>query len=846
MYNILVMHLRLLIGYLFFQIAANCQFNDDFSDGDFSKDPKWIGDTSLFMVNHSEELQLLDTGYAKTAYLSTNCAVVYDAFWKFSVRLNFNPSSSNFCKIYLGSDQVELNSPLRGHYILVGGSKDNVSLYRQNGTNHECLIEGRSGLLNHGNNEIQVIVERKRDGEWILATDTSKANQFSEEGRTNDLVYFNVSYFGIYCEYTKTRSDKFYFDNIEVMGETSIPDSIPPFVQLAQIHDKSGAIITYNEVLHKSSNSINYYHVIGGNSIEHVQRLNEFAVKVFFENKLISGDSVCISITGIQDTSGNVIVDTSLDFVYFELINAKKNDLVISELLPDPEPSRGLPSCEFIEIYNRTEYYINLDQVIFMDAQTSSPLSGEVSPHSFVLVCPKDQCSSFSRTINCIELDKFPSLNNSEDHLSLKDKANNVLFELHYSNNQFLSSAGKEGGVSLELSDYTLNCFGWYNYHESTHPLGGTPGLRNSQRSREDFTGGIKKIEVLESGILVETYAPLDSNLKELAPILCEEAIFDSTLLFETEFTTFISFQRKPFRNIPYNCSIHLPYCHTELLTEYEFTFVLPEREPQFGELVINELYFNPPSNGSDYIEIYNSSDKYLSLEKLYLTNNKDTTELKGTIGPKNFVVLTEDSIFVLERFLANWNINFLPTSKLIALPNDSGSAFLVTKDNALIDIIKYRKEFHNIFLTDEEDVALERIHPSANGTKSSSWSSASAKCNYGTPGRINSQFHSSNVQTFLFPHSISPNGDGINDELHVQLSFAHSGSICNIGIYDLHGYCHYILERNTIMPKQSMIKWAGINSNEQFVPSGPYFVFLECYSPTGIKYSDRLPFYVN
>ncbi|MDZ7848102.1 MAG: lamin tail domain-containing protein [Owenweeksia sp.] len=48
--------------------------------------------------------------------------------------------------------------------------------------------------------------------------------------------------------------------------------------------------------------------------------------------------------------------------------------------------------------------------------------------------------------------------------------------------------------------------------------------------------------------------------------------------------------------------------------------FALPSL-PQAGELIINELLFNPPSGGADFVEIYNHSDKYFDLSNLRLGN---------------------------------------------------------------------------------------------------------------------------------------------------------------------------------------------------------------------------------
>ena len=36
-------------------------FQDNFNDGNFTTNPQWFGDTSTFIVNNSQELQLNDT-----------------------------------------------------------------------------------------------------------------------------------------------------------------------------------------------------------------------------------------------------------------------------------------------------------------------------------------------------------------------------------------------------------------------------------------------------------------------------------------------------------------------------------------------------------------------------------------------------------------------------------------------------------------------------------------------------------------------------------------------------------------------------------------------------------------
>ncbi|MBQ3833578.1 MAG: hypothetical protein II815_10440, partial [Bacteroidales bacterium] len=53
---------------------VNGGFTDDFSDGDFTENPQWTGETTKFQVNGGE-LQLNDSE-ASTAMLSTECHAI--------------------------------------------------------------------------------------------------------------------------------------------------------------------------------------------------------------------------------------------------------------------------------------------------------------------------------------------------------------------------------------------------------------------------------------------------------------------------------------------------------------------------------------------------------------------------------------------------------------------------------------------------------------------------------------------------------------------------------------------------------------------------------------------------
>jgi len=57
----------------------------------------------------------------------------------------FDPSPSNFAKVYLISDEQDLTNDLNGFYVKIGGQVgtwDEVSLYTQTGNTHIKIIDG--------------------------------------------------------------------------------------------------------------------------------------------------------------------------------------------------------------------------------------------------------------------------------------------------------------------------------------------------------------------------------------------------------------------------------------------------------------------------------------------------------------------------------------------------------------------------------------------------------------------------------------------------------------------------------------------------------------------------------
>src|SRR5688572_8310660 len=111
--------------------VCNAQLVEHFNDGNFTNDPAWLGSTSHFIINASQQLQLNNT-VAATSYLAAPFAAnSIDGYeWEVYVKQSFAGSASNFSRVYLVSSQSNLGGPLNGYYLQLGeaGSNDAVEL----------------------------------------------------------------------------------------------------------------------------------------------------------------------------------------------------------------------------------------------------------------------------------------------------------------------------------------------------------------------------------------------------------------------------------------------------------------------------------------------------------------------------------------------------------------------------------------------------------------------------------------------------------------------------------------------------------------------------------------------
>ena len=86
------------------------------------------------------------------------------------------------------------------------------------------------------------------------------------------------------------------------------------------------------------------------------------------------------------------------------------------------------------------------------------------------------------------------------------------------------------------------------------------------------------------------------------------------------------------------------------------------------GEIIINEILFDPITGGSDFLELYNSSTKSIDLFGYLVADydngidNYKNIDIHFVLAPSSYVLLTEDStatandfLKAIHKFLSKW-----------------------------------------------------------------------------------------------------------------------------------------------------------------------------------------------
>lgn len=459
------------------------QVTEDFSDGDFSNNPTWfVQSASDWLVNNGR-LQSNVSVTNSSFQIVTASAKAQNARWEFWLNLQFNTSGANFVDVFLTASDAALTAPANnGYFVRIGNTADEISLYKKVGTTTSLLIDGTNGVTNRSNNTLRIKVVRSGDGLWTLERDASGGTNYVLEGTVTDNEITQSMYFGISVrQSTASFFNKHFFDDIYVGAIAAERD--PPQIASVLATTDSTITVSFNERVEAgSATSSDNYLVEGLGHPASIDITNgDSAVVLNFIQRFMNGLEYTLQVAGINDLAGNTLAPVAITVRYFVSTPPNAFDVVFNELLPDPSPSVGLPSAEFIEIFNRSSNPFDLGGWTLRDGTSTAVFPGFIlMPASYLIITAGSAGDSFSTYGSVVGLSNFPTLNNSADILMLADADGNTIDSVSYTLSWYRDEDKAQGGWSLERLNPPVETNDPLNWIASEDDSGGTPGRQNS------------------------------------------------------------------------------------------------------------------------------------------------------------------------------------------------------------------------------------------------------------------------------------------------------------------------------------------------------------------------------
>ncbi len=847
--------------FLLFSHLAHAQFSENFSNYTTSGIPQfWSGETQNFIINSENELQLNAPAAGQTQLLHKN-SLPDSAIFEINFRLEFAPSISNQLRIYLQSDNANLLIS-NGYYLEIGetGSNDALRFFRQNAGQQTLLATGILGTVADDPVEISLRVTRRANF-WKAEIQEKNGGwqpQFSISENTFPAAAGQK--FGLFCKYTDTRRDAFYFQKIS--AQIFQPDKTPPQILSVEALTDSLVQAVFSEVLDMSVLAAGNFSLKNFNqnldAKFDLDLPNAVLLKLPF--KLNANQSYTLKIKELTDLEGNKFGAVEQDFLFKKTEKSGAFDLLINEIMADPTPAVGLPETEWIELFNVSDKTLQLGSLTLEDASGQKAVFPQkiLEPKEFLVILPPGVANFPASNGQVLPLQNFPNLNNDGDQLVLKNADGEVVDAVHFSNSWHSETSKTSGGWSLERRNPQAPCLGGKNWGSTAALVGGTPGAKNSiEKITKDETPPRLLFAFPETTdrVFLKFSEGLDaasvgkiSNFK----ITPDRKILQVEIDFSDRSQAVLYLAEPLEIGQIYNLEFFsgLTDCVGNSIENSKPVLLGLSEIPENQDVIINEILFDPKSGGSRFLEIVNHSGKMLDFQNLVVADfsgNSPAVNIsqKRLFSPGEIIVLANDTADISKNFEHVLPENLLKIN-LPTFADDAGKVQVFWSKNGVaivLDTLNYTNEMHNNLLStaEKEGVSLEKIRADLPSDLLANWTSAAGNFPYfsGTPTQPNSQSKNplDPTQTefiSLISNRLSPDGDGKDDFLEINFQLPQPGFAATFSIFSADGFLVKKLVRQELLGISGTVRWDGDTDGGERARPGIHMLFAEIYHPDG------------
>lgn len=636
------------------------------------------------------------------------------------------------------------------------------------------------------------------------------------------------------------------------------PDVTPPTVLSATVLDSTHVEVCFNETMDVTTlQTASNYSIDNGMGTPVAVALSGFGdacVTLTLPMNVDTGTVYTVTMTGMADCKGNVASALATEFVLGG--TAVPFQVVINEIFPDESPVVGnLPSGEFVELYNNGPNVVSLAGWTLTDRRDTGTLPAfNLFPGGHVILCTSGNLAAFSAFGDALAVSGMPGLNNDGDSLEIHD-ANGSLMDLaYYDLGWYHDEAKEEGGWSMERMDPAYECMNGANWRASIDPNGATPGANNSfsgnfidaesptvlsVQPTSRSTVRVFFSELMDAASLADpaNYA-LDNGIGQATAVTV-----DGSLPFSIE----LAFGNLMDTNVVYCLSvINAQDCPGNAIAAPNSTCFGIAAPVAVGDLIINEILFNPYTGGSDFVELYNKSDKIIDISQLYIGeiyegtdsifNGKRASTVPKIILPQSYLCLTADRDHQIATYQPIDPDAIYEMSSFPSYDDAEGECVIYTDSATVLDRLHYLDDWSFPNLDDKNGVSLERLDFNRPTQDQNNWHSAASTVRYATPGYKNSETlipDSNRVEVWLQPTTFSPDQDGFEDILAINYHFQTPGWNVRVMVLDNKGRPVRVVQENTLIgTDQGIFTWDGTTDGFHKADVGVYVILFEAMNP--------------
>lgn len=258
-----------------------------------------------------------------------------------------------------------------------------------------------------------------------------------------------------------------------------------------------------------------------------------------------------------------------------------------------------------------------------------------------------------------------------------------------------------------------------------------------------------------------------------------------------------------------------------------------------YGNVVINEIMYDPGDGNSEFIELYNTTNLEVTIGGWSLVDGSNDLikicEANYELAPHDYLVIAADSVF-FEYYHDLQNVNLvIPGGSNFNLSNSGECLKIVDIYKNIIDSVCYDESWHNRNILTYKNKSLERINPTVNSNDESNWSTCVAE-NGATPGFRNSILTEGVVESSklsVSPNPFSPDNDGYEDFTIISYTLSEAISQTRIKIFDSKGRQVRELINNSASGSTGQVIFDGLDNNGKPLKMGIYIIFMEALNST-------------